>query len=165
MNPTLLVGILSAATALTVFAGGYSLNRRRDRDLEWRKLKLEHYKDYLAALSGITGRRSTAEAQARYADAFNSLALVAPASVLKALYLFNDQTRISNSTRTPERYNQLLNTLVRELRRDIHPELGELALSVFLIDAPAPPERLLGSTDSPTSGTEDRRAAVGPTHS
>jgi hypothetical protein len=141
MNPTLLVGIISAVTALTVAVAGYRLNRRRDRDLDWRKLRLEHYSAYLSALSGITGRRSTPEAQAQYADAFNSLVLVAPAPVLEALYAFHEEQRTNNPARTPQGYERCHNALIRELRRDIHPNLRESQLRFFMIDAaPAPTE-------------------------
>jgi hypothetical protein len=144
MNVDIIVGVISAATAVALVIASYSFNRRRDRELEWRKLKLEHYKEYIAALSGIAGRRSTPEAQARYSDAFNSLILVAPAPVLKLLYAFNEETRISNAARTPEGYEKLQNALLRELRRDIHPDLEDRALEFFLIDAePVHPKELL----------------------
>jgi hypothetical protein len=182
MNATLLVGIISALTALILGIASYSLNRRRDRDLEWRKLKLEHYREYIAALSGIAGRRSTGEGQARYSDAFNSLVLVAPVSVLKALYAFNDETRISNPARTPQRYEQLQNALIRELRRDVHPALGESSPDFFLIDAtpalvepvaaPAESHRSDGEADietgpvglhGPAAAFSESRARLNPT--
>lgn len=137
MNATLIVGFLSATTALVLAIGGYALNRKRDRESEWRKLKLERYQEYIAALSGIAGQRSTSEGQARYADAFNSLVLVAPAHVLRLLYAFNDQTRISNPERTWLKYEELQNALLRALRQDIHPELHDATLDFFLIDSGA----------------------------
>ncbi|HKO17365.1 MAG TPA: hypothetical protein VJU82_00610 [Acidobacteriaceae bacterium] len=96
MNTPLIVGIISAATAIVLAVAGFTLTRRRDRELEWRKLKLERYQEYVASLSGIVGRRSTPEGQARYSDAFNGLVLVAPAPLLKTLYAFHAEQRINN---------------------------------------------------------------------
>jgi hypothetical protein len=135
MNATLTVGIISAVSALVVAVVAYTFNRRRDRELEWRKLKLERYQEYIASLSGIVGRRSTPEGQGRYSDAFNGLVLVAPASVLKLLYAFNEETRMGNLGRSSEAYEKFQNALLRELRRDVHPGLDDQTLKFFLIDA------------------------------
>ena len=135
MNATLIVGLISATTAVVLAMAGYTLNRRRDRELEWRKLKLERYQEFIASLSGIVGRRSTDEGQARYADAFNSLILVAPAPVLKALQAFNNEQRIDNPGRTAAAYGKLQNELLQQLRRDIHPDLADQSFEFFLIDS------------------------------
>lgn len=135
MNPTLIVGIISATTALVVVAISSVVNRRRDSELEWRELKLNRYQEYLASLSGIVGRRSTPEGQARYSDAFNGLVLVAPPRVLRLLYRFHDQQRINNESRSSAAYEELQNELLRELRRDIHPDLDDQQLEFYLIDS------------------------------
>ena len=78
MNSTVLVAVISGAVALAVAALSYAFNKRRDREAEWRKLKLEHYKEFVAAISGVVGQRSTEQSHIRYADAVNSMVLVAP---------------------------------------------------------------------------------------
>jgi hypothetical protein len=60
----------SGLAAVTVT---YVLTKKREQASEWRKLKLDHYREFLAALSGIVTRRATPQAHARYADALNSL--------------------------------------------------------------------------------------------
>lgn len=88
----------------------------------WRKAKLEHYRQYVAALWGmVQGKAITADAQARYADAVNTLTLVAPPSVLRALYAFQDEISYRNTQRSDERHDQLVNVLLRQMRRDVRP--------------------------------------------
>ena len=69
----LVAAVVSAVTALLVAAITSALTRRREREADWRRLKLERYQELVVALSGIVKERSTAEAQSRFADACNSL--------------------------------------------------------------------------------------------
>ncbi|UNJ99803.1 hypothetical protein MMB19_13800 [Ralstonia insidiosa] len=83
---------------------------------------MEHYRQYVAALWGmVQGKAITADAQARYADAVNTLTLVAPPSVLRALYAFQDEISYRNTQRSDERHDQLVNVLLRQMRRDVRP--------------------------------------------
>ena len=140
MPVALFAAIVAAGTSIVVAVVGHAFTKRRERELEWRKLKLEHYQEYVAALSGIAGRRSNPEAQARYADAFNAMMLIAPSTVLKALYEFQEETRINNPNRTFERYESLHDALISLMRRDIHPELADPRIKFIQIDAPAAPQ-------------------------
>jgi hypothetical protein len=85
MNASVLTAIISGATAIIVAALSYSLTMRREREAEWRKVKLDHYREYIAGLSGIVNERGTPLSQARNSDAVNALLLVAPTEVLRAL--------------------------------------------------------------------------------
>jgi hypothetical protein len=69
----------------------------------------------------VQGKAITADAQARYADAVNTLTLVAPPSVLRALYAFQDEISYRNTQRSDERHDQLVNVLLRQMRRDVRP--------------------------------------------
>ena len=51
MNPIILVASIPAAAAVAALS--YLLNKRRERESEWQKLKLDHYKEYVLALSGV----------------------------------------------------------------------------------------------------------------
>lgn len=138
-DSTILVAFISAATALIVAAASYWFNKRRDREAEWRKLKLDHYKEYVAALSGVVGSRSTPATQARYADAVNSMTLVAPPSVLRALYALQDEIRFSNKNRTKQKDDAALSALLMEIRRDVHPKPPRDKETGFrLMDVPPP---------------------------
>ncbi len=115
------VAIISAATAIAVAALTYIFAKRRERESDWRRLKLDHYKEFVAALSGVVGERSTPANQGRYADAVNAMTLVAPPSALRALYAFQDEVRFSNPTKSAQGHDEKLSALLREIRRDIHP--------------------------------------------
>lgn len=64
------------------------LAQRREHEADWRQTKIEHYQEYVAALSNIVSGRSTPAAQERYADAVNALALVASPAVLDERYQY-----------------------------------------------------------------------------
>ena len=78
MDTPILTAVIAAATALTVAGFTNYLTKARERESEWRKLKLERYREYVSALSGIVEGSATSEAHKRYADAVNELQLVAP---------------------------------------------------------------------------------------
>lgn len=92
--------------------------RKREHESDWRKAKLEHYREYVAALAGVAQGRSAPTAQARYADAVNSLTLVAPPAVLKALYAFQDEISCRNTARSDEVHDRLFASLLAEMLRD-----------------------------------------------
>jgi hypothetical protein len=134
MNASVLTAIISGATAIVVAALSYSLTKRREREAEWRKVKLEHYREYIGGLSGIVNERATPLSQARYSDAVNALLLVAPSEVLRALRRFQAEIAASNRDRTDERHDALLSDLVRAIRRDIRPRRsddGDLTFQVL----------------------------------
>jgi len=89
------------------------------------------------ALSGIQDGRSTPDLQARYADAMNLVTLVAPPAVLRALYAFQDETRVSNTNRSARRYDVVLTALLKEIRHDVHPKLPDDSSIDFQLILPA----------------------------
>jgi hypothetical protein len=123
------VGLLTVAITAGVSAGSalisvvitYILTRRREHEADWRKLKLGQYQEFILALSGIVSGRATPESHRRYADAVNSMALIAPPGVLKALRKFQLEISYINNNRSDEHHDQLLDVLLREMRRDIEP--------------------------------------------
>lgn len=110
------LGTVTLAQALTHFLG-----RKRDHEADWRKMKLEHYKEYVAALSGTVHHGHDDAVQRRYSDAANSLALVAPTNVLIALYALLEETSSRNQNQTLAKYESLLSNLMRSMREDCHP--------------------------------------------
>jgi hypothetical protein len=139
MEVATVVATISAASALAVAALSYAFNKRLEREAEWRQLKLDHYKEYISALSDIVGHRSTPASQARYSAAVNSMTLVAPPTVLTALYAFQDEIRVSNQHKTSQKHDATLSALFREIRHDVHPKSPDDDGIVFrLFDAPSP---------------------------
>jgi len=136
------VAVLSGVFAILVVVVTYFLTKWREHEADWRKAKLEHYREYVAALSGVVqGRNVTREAHARYADAVNALTLVASPSVLTALYAFQDEISYRNTQRSGERHDHLVNVLLREMRHDVRPPQRRSygsELSIRLMSVPPP---------------------------
>jgi len=136
--------VLSAAL---VFVGGligavltYVLTRRKEHEADWRKLKLEQYREFVLALSGVEESRTNPVAQLRYADAINCMMLVAPAPVYRALQAYLDENSFSNANRSRAGHDRHLNSLVRAMRADTDPggDPGGNTLQ-FGLRAPPPP--------------------------
>ena len=97
----------------------YWFTKKREREAELRKEKLEHYKDFVASLSGIISGEATSEGQRNFARACNKLNLVAPQAVVKALQDFQQEIKVSNSKRSNARHDQLMSKLFYEMRKDL----------------------------------------------
>ena len=66
------------------------------------------------------------------------MTLVAPPTVLRALYEFQDEIRGSNPNKSTQRHDVVLTALLREIRCDVHPKVPDDADIVFrLMDSPA----------------------------
>jgi len=122
MDGAVFTALISGVVALSVVALTHYFGRKRDHEADWRKMKLEHYREYLLALSRVVGRDSDATAQRRYADAANSLTLVAPPNLMTALYAFQDEIGEANKRHDPLKAESLLNVLMRNMREDCHPQ-------------------------------------------
>ena len=122
MNVALLAAAISGLVSLGVAILAHKFNRERDRESDWRKLKLESYKEYVLALSGVVHQGRDQAAQRRYADAVNSFVLIAPPKVLEALYAFQDEITFRNEDRSQARYEELFSDLCRAMRIDCHPQ-------------------------------------------
>jgi len=103
-------------------------------------MKLERYREYILALSGMVEERANLEAQTRYADAVNSLMLVAPPFVMSALDALLAETSYRNMDKNAERQDKLLGDLIRLMRKDIQPKplKGDDELQFRLLGVPPP---------------------------
>jgi hypothetical protein len=122
MTTAWIITIISGSVSLAVAVLAHLFTKRRDHESDWRKLKLEIYKEFILALSGIVAVGRGKEAQRRYADAVNSFVLIAPREVLDALYAFQDEISYRNERRSDHTYEELLNDLIRAMRLDSHPK-------------------------------------------
>jgi hypothetical protein len=111
-----LIGIIGSILAAGVT---YSFTKKRERDAELRKEKLEHYKDFVASLSGIISGESTPDNQRAFARASNKLMLVAPQPVIEALQAFQQETKVSNPNKSLDRHDELMSKLFYEMRKDL----------------------------------------------
>ncbi|MDQ2773209.1 MAG: hypothetical protein M3Y54_22215 [Bacteroidota bacterium] len=138
MEISLITALISTGSAVLVAGLTYYLSKRREQEIEWRKLKLEHYRAYLAALSGVVSSRSTPDNQLKYADAANNIQLVAPEIVLTALYKFQDVIKLSNNAVSIGAHDKALTELLHAMRADVHPNLTRKhGLQFQLFDIPA----------------------------
>lgn len=120
-SPVVISAVASVCGAIIAVIVTYILTKRREHEGDWRKLKFAQYQEFVLALSGIVNERSTFAGQARYSDAVNSMALIAPMNVLHALTAFQSEISFRNEHRSDERHDQLLDPLFRAMRADIHP--------------------------------------------
>jgi hypothetical protein len=77
--------VLASITVLLGAAWTYWLTKKKEREAEIRREKLEYYKAFIASLSGILQGESSAEGQKIFAKACNNLFLFAPQPVLETL--------------------------------------------------------------------------------
>jgi hypothetical protein len=145
MAAELVVALATASGAFAVAgvtAGAtYWFTKKREREAELRKEKLEHYKDFASALSGVITGESTPDGQRAFARACNRLNLVAPLSVLKALQVFQQEIKVSNAQRNGDRHDQLMSALFLEMRQDLRvaPQDGDDSFVFGLWAAGQPP--------------------------
>lgn len=111
--------VISASVGVIAATVSHILNVRQKRSDELRQRKLEHYKALLSGLSDLAVFGLNDETNAKYASAFNTIALTAPQSVIVALLDFHDEIKISNPNRSIQKHDELLTKLVLEIRRSL----------------------------------------------
>jgi hypothetical protein len=131
----LIGAIATVVVALATAVVTYLFAKKRERDAEIRKEKLEHYKDFILSVSGIVGE-SSAEAQRAFSTACNRLNLMAPQSVLRAVQTFQQTIKVSNTESTAAQHDEALSALLLEIRRDLKVSPSDADGFVFGLWAP-----------------------------
>lgn len=121
MVVAVIAAIASLFTAVMVSILTSALSRRREREADWRKLKLEQYQEFILALSGAVEGRESRDAHRRYADAVNTMSLIGSAKVLDALHAFQEEISYVNKNRSYDKEEVLRDALFRIMRSDINP--------------------------------------------
>jgi hypothetical protein len=140
--PAEIATAIIAASGAVVLAGiTYWFTKKRERDAELRREKLEHYKDFVTSLSGVISGEFTAEGQRAFSRACNKLNLVAPQRVLQSLQAFQREIKISNAERSNERHDKFMSALFYEIRKDlgVSPVDDEISFHVGLWSSGVPP--------------------------
>jgi dsDNA-specific endonuclease/ATPase MutS2 len=119
MAADVVTALIASSGALALAGATYWFTKKREREAELRKEKLEHYKDFVASLSGIVSGESTPDGQRAFARACNKLNLVAPQAVVKALQEFQHEIKASNLQRSDQRHDKLMSALFHEMRKDL----------------------------------------------
>jgi hypothetical protein len=121
MNVALLAAAISGVVSIAVVVVSYVLTKRKEREADWNKVKLEYYREYMSAVSGMVEGRDTVESHIRYTDAFNTIVLVASPAVLDAVEAYQEETSIKNAHRNDQREGELYSRVVNTLRADLAP--------------------------------------------
>ena len=116
---SVLAALIAASGAVVLAGATYWFTKKREREAELRKEKLEHYKDFVASLSGIISGEGTDEGQRAFSRACNKLNLVAPQAVLIALQEFQREIKATNTERSNEQHDRLMSRLFFEIRKDL----------------------------------------------
>lgn len=119
MDTPVTVAIISAAAAILVSSLSFYLTKSKERQADWQRYKFELYKELVQSLSGIVGTDSTPGGNRRFASACNTLHLIASKSVVDALHDFQDEIKVSNTTRDDRKHDELLSRLEWEIRQDL----------------------------------------------
>ena len=126
METSIVVAIISASASIVVAALSFALNKRAERITALQQRKINHYKELLDALSDIVVDGTNKEdAQQRFANAVNTIALVAPQSVVEALMRFHDEVKFSNPNRTEEGHDKALKVLLLAIRKSLKLPFGD----------------------------------------
>ncbi|MGD0186618.1 MAG: hypothetical protein ABSC25_15385 [Roseiarcus sp.] len=119
METGIAVATIAAFASIAGAALSFYFSMRKDREADWRKVKFEHYREFMAALAAIVGSDATPEGHLRFAQSTNTVQLVASRQVIEALHAFRDEISASNVNRSPDKHDALLSTLIREMRADL----------------------------------------------
>ena len=120
MEITIIVSIIMVSGSIIVAALTFYLTKWHEIKVEWQKQKLNHYKVLLSSLSDLAvDGIDKDEANRRFSLAVNTIGLVAPQYVIKALMEFHDEAKFSNPNKSYERHDKLLKKLLLAIRKDI----------------------------------------------
>jgi hypothetical protein len=111
METSIIVAIIAAAaSAITFF-----LTRMKERESEWRKLRVEQYRELVTAMSEVAGG-ATDVSRRRLALAANLIGLFASPSVLREL------TKLLHSIARGETqaHDEILTALMHAIRDDLN---------------------------------------------
>lgn len=119
MAAEIVTALIAASGAVVLVVPTYWFTKKRERETELRKEKLEHYKDFVASLAGIISGESTPEDQRAFARACNKLNLIAPQAVIGTLQDFQQEIKVTNDNKSNEQHDKLMSRLFYEMRKDL----------------------------------------------
>jgi len=119
MEPPIFVALISGAVSLVVAALSYRFTKTREREADWRKEKLGHYREFMEAISGVVAGEDTPDAQRRYARATNVIGLVASQAAITAIHRFRKASLSHAEGWSIEEHDAALTALLLALRKDL----------------------------------------------
>ncbi len=139
MDSNIVVAIISASAAIVIASITYYTTKQREREAEWRKEKLAHYKEYFSALACNVGKHSNSESRKNYAIAFNTVGLFSSQEVIECLHIYQDLTHLPAEQVPQGEHDKLLSQLVLAIRKDLKlkPRDNRTTFSYKLIESSA----------------------------
>lgn len=120
MDSAIFVALITTAGSILVASLSFYLTKRSQLEMDRQQNKVNHYKVLLSSLSDLaTDGMDKDEANRKFALASNTVALVAPQSVITALMEFHDEVKFSNPNRSVNKHDELLVKLLLQIRKDI----------------------------------------------
>ena len=122
MDTGVITAIVTSSGAILSASIIFFLTKRYERRRDWREKKLVHYQELLSSISGLVVEKGNKhDADKRFATAANTIALVAPQSVIKALMDYSKHIiNPDNQGSETEKHNRLLADLLLAVRKDIN---------------------------------------------
>lgn len=114
MDTAVIVAIIGAAASLFTSALIFFLTKKKEREADWRRLKLARYDALLASINDLADNPRNGVS---FAKAANDVNLVASAEVLTALQSFIDYLAAPHYSTTVQ--NQYFTALIYAIRKDL----------------------------------------------
>lgn len=114
MDTPVVVAIIAAATGLFASALTFLLTERKEREAEWRKTRVEQYKELISAMSEVAAPSPTDTANRRLALASNYVGLYASPDVLRHLTNLLDAVQAGRM----QHHDEMLTALMHAIRTD-----------------------------------------------
>src|SRR6266542_2450178 len=110
-----LVAVLGLVGSAVTAAMSYVFTKRQQLEAQWRESKRTHYQHLVSAISDVAVENRNVEAWRRFASVVNTIALVAPQSVVQAVLAWNDR----GPNATVEQHDELLTRVMLTIRADL----------------------------------------------
>jgi len=120
MDSATFVALITAAGSVFGASMTFYLTKKNQLEMDRQQNKVNHYKVLLSSFSDLaTDGTDKDNANRNFALASNTIALVAPQSVITALMKFHDEVKCSNPNKSANKHDELLINLLLEIRKDI----------------------------------------------
>jgi len=119
MDNAVITAFISTLGGVIAIAVSYYFAKRRELHIRWQQEKIRHCRELLSAMSELAIDNSSDEALRRFAEAHNTIAIIAPVAVVEHRIDFRNTIARHGPNMSREQHDQLLTSLVREIRRNL----------------------------------------------
>lgn len=97
VDTPIVVAIIAGAASLFASALTFFLTKKKERDADWRRVRIEQYRELISAMSEVAGSNPTEAARRRLALASNHVGLFASPPVLRCLTALLDAVKVEHA--------------------------------------------------------------------